>query len=127
MLDKTPQSLLAGFSILPYSAAYLLYSFLSSQELMGLPKFLNTSLPACHGLKTPADLHILAITDVLVLPSVNLKPLGIRLLGHLEVYQHFRVRNYPCGLQNPLSTLCPFICSHFRAPQRTQDSIRVGS
>ena len=84
MLDKTPQLLLAGFSFLQYSTAYLLRPFLSSQELMGLPKFLNTSLSACHGLKTPADLHILAITDVLVLPSVNLKPLGIRLLGHLE-------------------------------------------
>ena len=51
---------------------------------MGLPKFLDTSLSACHGLKTPADRHILAVTDVLVLPSVNLEPLGIRLSGHLE-------------------------------------------
>ena len=79
MLDKTPQSLLADSSLLPYSTAYLLRSFQCSQELMGLPKFLDTSLSACHGLKTPADRHILAITDVLVLPSVNLEPLGIRL------------------------------------------------
>jgi hypothetical protein len=63
-----------------------LASFHSTQptRLLGLPKFLDTSVSACRGLKTPADLRILAISDVLVLPSVNLKPLGIRLLGHLE-------------------------------------------
>ena len=30
------------------------------QELLGSPKFFNVSLPACHGLRTPADLSILA-------------------------------------------------------------------
>ena len=48
------------------------------QEPMGPPKFLCASLPACHGLWTPADLPILALTDVLVLPSADVKPLGIR-------------------------------------------------
>ena len=28
---------------------------------MGLPEFYNVSLPACHGLRTPPDLHHLAI------------------------------------------------------------------
>ena len=43
------------------------YSVVSSpQELLGLPKFLRASLPACHGLRTPADLTILANTDGLV-------------------------------------------------------------
>ena len=41
---------------------------------MGLPKFLRASLPACHGLMTPADLIILAISDDVVLPSGPLKP-----------------------------------------------------
>ncbi len=27
---------------------------------MGLPEFFNASFPACHGLMTPVDLHILA-------------------------------------------------------------------
>ena len=30
------------------------------QEPLGAPKFFNVSLPACHGLRTPADLSILA-------------------------------------------------------------------
>jgi len=48
------------------------------QELMGPPKFLVVSLPACHGLWTPADLPILALADGLVLPSADVKPLGVR-------------------------------------------------
>ena len=52
------------------------------QELVGLPKFSHASLPACHGLSTPADLPTLAIlqTGVLVLPSVGVEPLGVRYL-----------------------------------------------
>ena len=45
---------------------------------MGLPEFYGVSLPACHGLMTPADLHILARTDASVLPSVHVKTLGVR-------------------------------------------------
>lgn len=41
---------------------------------MGLPKFLRASLPACHGLWTPADLVTLAISGDLVLPSGPLTP-----------------------------------------------------
>ena len=74
---------------------------------MGLPKFLSTSLSACHGLKIPADLHILAITDVLVLPSVNLKPLGIRLLGHLEAVPALK------GTQLPLYRILCLRFAHF--------------
>ena len=48
------------------------------QELLGSPKFFDASLPACHGLRTPADLSILAQTDGLVLPSVCVKTLGVR-------------------------------------------------
>ena len=50
------------------------------QERMGLPEFSDVSLPACHGLRTPADLHTLALTGASVLPSVNVKTLGVRVL-----------------------------------------------
>lgn len=76
---------------------------------MGPPKFLDVSLPACHGLWTPADLHILAKTDDLVLPSVNIKTLGVRNKLISKLYQHFRVRGHPYGLQDSLCTLRPSI------------------
>jgi hypothetical protein len=41
---------------------------------MGPPKFFGVSVPACHSLWTPADLHILAIDGCLVLASGTLKP-----------------------------------------------------
>ena len=47
-------------------------------EPLGLPEFYSVSLPACHGLMTPMDLHILAKTNGSVLPSVYVKTLGIR-------------------------------------------------
>ena len=65
------------------------------QEPMGPPKFFGVSLPACHGLWTPADLHIQAIMDDLVLPSVIVKTLGIRNKLISKLYQHFRVRGLP--------------------------------
>jgi len=43
------------------------------QEPSGLPGFSNTSVPACHGLRTPADLHALAFDGRFVLPSAPLK------------------------------------------------------
>ena len=48
------------------------------QELLGSPTFFDASLPACHGLRTPADLSILAKTEARVLPSVCVKTLGVR-------------------------------------------------
>ncbi len=39
------------------------------QERLGPPTCFDVSLPACHGLRTPADLHLLADTAVRVLPS----------------------------------------------------------
>jgi hypothetical protein len=48
------------------------------QEPLGLPKCFDASLPACHGLRTPADLHRLAPADSLVSPSVCVKTLGVR-------------------------------------------------
>ncbi len=100
-------SSVSGFPLLclnsriPYSDAS------HSQEPMGSPKFFDVSLPACHSLWTPADLHILAKADALVLPSVNVKTLGVRNKLISKLYQHFRVRGYPYGLQDSLSTLRP--------------------
>ena len=48
------------------------------QERLGPPTCFDASLPACHGLRTPADLHILAKTDALVWPSVRVTTLGVR-------------------------------------------------
>ena len=58
---------------------------------MGLPEFSDASLPACHGLWTPADLHTLANPGALVLPSVYVKTLGVRNKLISKLYQHFRV------------------------------------
>ena len=40
----------------------------------GLPEFFTSSLPACHGLWTPADLHTLTLSGVSVLPSGDINP-----------------------------------------------------
>ncbi len=76
-----------------------------TQELLGLPGFSNVSLPAFHGLKTPADLHSLANSGASVLPSVYVKTLGIRNKLISKLYQHFRERGLPYGLQDSLCTL----------------------
>jgi len=49
-----------------------------NRSLSGLSEFYDASLPACHGLMTPADLHALAKSGASVLPSVCVKTLGIR-------------------------------------------------
>src|SRR5919197_3376323 len=73
---------------------------------MGPPKFFDASLPACHGLRTPADLPLLATPDGRVWPSGALKP-SASAIAMSKLYQHFRGRGSPCGLQDTLSTLRP--------------------
>src|SRR3970040_2680004 len=41
---------------------------------MGPPKFFDASLPACHNLRTPADIHTLTLTDVSCWLRCTLKP-----------------------------------------------------
>ena len=65
-------------SCIPYTVVF------HGQERVGPPKFFNISLPACHGLRTPADLPTLANTGGLVLPSVCVKTLGVRNKRHFE-------------------------------------------
>jgi hypothetical protein len=84
-----------------------LFCGVHAQEPLGLPTFLCASLPACHGLRTPADLSLLAYTDGLVLPSVCVKTLGGRHKRLSKLYQHFRGRGHPCGRQDALSPLRP--------------------
>ena len=45
-----------------------------SQEPTGPPKFSDASLPACHSLRTPADLHMLALTHASCWLRVTLRP-----------------------------------------------------
>jgi hypothetical protein len=52
--------------------------FSHTRSPTGLPEFYDASLPACHGLMTPPDLHILANADASVLPSAHVKTLGVR-------------------------------------------------
>jgi len=85
---------------------------------MGLPKFLRASLPACHGLSTPADLSILA--------NLRMKSCCLRspLCPRHPQHPSFEAgpalqgaRTLPYGLQNSLSTL-QLSCS----PENNSDS-----
>jgi hypothetical protein len=76
------------------------------QERLGPPKCFDASLPACHGLRTPADLPLLANPDGRVWPSGACKP-SASASAMSKLYQHFRGRGSPCGLQDTLSTLRP--------------------
>ena len=76
---------------------------------MGLPGFSDVSLPACHGLMTPPDLHILAIQRMLLYClRCTLKPSASE-LSISKLYQHFRERGLPYGLQDSLCTLTSLI------------------
>jgi hypothetical protein len=77
------------------------------QERLGLPKCFDASLPACPSLRTPADLHRLALTAVRVWPSGAFKPSASAPRAFSKLSQHFRVRGHPCGRQDTLSTLRP--------------------
>jgi hypothetical protein len=83
---------------------------------MGPPKFFDVSLPACHGLWPPADRPLLANSDGLVLPSGALKPSASATGAFSKLFQHFRVRGHPYGLQDALSTLRPS-CSPWVRPR----------
>jgi hypothetical protein len=73
---KEAGRLLAQMQGTPRLVAGLLYGagLFPRQEPMGPPKCFDVSLPACHSLRTPADLRILAIIGCFVLASGALKP-----------------------------------------------------
>jgi hypothetical protein len=118
----------SGFP-LPCLRSCIPYSVVSSpQELLGLPKFLCASLPACHGLRTPADLYILAFSDALVLPSACVKTLGVRnkrLFEAVPALQGARSPLRPTGFAVYASPIL-FAGSFLPTPPWTQDSLRVG-
>jgi len=105
----------SGFPLVCPNSCIPFFDTSRSQERLGPPKFFHVSLPACHGLRTPADLPLLAKAEVRVLPSGALKP-SASAIAMSKLYQHFRVRDHPCGLQDTLSTLRPS-CSP-RVPSR---------
>jgi hypothetical protein len=109
-------------SCIPYAVAS------HGEERLGPPKFFDISLPACHGLRTPADLSILAQTDGLVLPSVCVKTLGVRNKRRFEAVpalQGARSPLRPPGCSVDASPIL-FAVSSLMAPPWTQDAIRVG-
>jgi hypothetical protein len=109
-------------SCIPYTVVF------HGQERLGPPKFFDASLPACHGLRTPADLSILAQTDGLVLPSVCVKTLGVRnkrLFEAVPALQGTRLPLRPTGYSVYASSIL-FARVETPTPPWTQDSIRVG-
>jgi hypothetical protein len=56
-------ALCPGFPLRASIAVCLTFMACSRREPWGLPEVSDASLPACHGLRTPADLHALAETD----------------------------------------------------------------
>jgi len=58
--------------------------FRIKQEPSGLPEFSDVSLPACQILRTPADIHTLAIERVLHVGFQDVETVVIRLLCFLE-------------------------------------------
>jgi hypothetical protein len=109
-------------SCIPYAVAS------HEEERLGPPKFFDASLPACHGLRTPADLSILAFTDGLVLPSVCVKTLGVRnkrLFEAVPALQGARSPLRPTGYAVYASPILFAACTT-ATPPWTQDSLRVG-
>ena len=99
----------------------------TGRSLWGLPSsltYLFLHATACGLRRTFTSKPI---TDALVLPSAIVKTLGVRENLISKLYQHFRVRDHPYGLQDSLSTLHLF-CSptSLSTPPQAQDSIRVG-
>jgi len=79
----------------------------SSRSLRGFPSsptplFLHATACGLRRTSTPSP-----STGASVLPSVYVKTLGIRNKLISKLYQHFRVREHPYGLQDSLCTLAP--------------------
>ena len=106
---------------------YTIFCSVHTQERLGLPKFLCASLPACHGLRTPADLPLLAFTGEHVLPSGALKPSA-------SATSAFRscTSTSGCAVTPAAYRMLCLRFAHLvrrdpsHAPPWTQDSIRVG-
>src|SRR5262249_21976018 len=69
----------------------------STAGAAGVSHVLRASLPACHGLRTPAALPTLAHTGGLGLPSVCVQTLGVRHKRLCEAVPALQGRGHPCG------------------------------
>ena len=98
-----------------------------AQECLGPPKFFDASLPACRGLRTPADLRHLAHTVVRGLPSGALKPSAsaTSLFEAVPALQGARSPLRPTGFSVYASPILFAACTT-TTPPWTQDAIRVG-
>jgi hypothetical protein len=108
-------------SCIPYTVACAV------QEPLGPPKCFDASLPACHGLRTPADLPFLAIPDGRVLPSGAFRPSAsaMSLFEAVPALQGARSPLRPPGYSVYASPIL-FAASTTTTPPWTQDSLRVG-
>jgi len=113
---------------LPCLTRWIPYAVASAvQEPLGPPTCFAASLPACHGLRTPADLHRLALTVVRVWPAGAFKPSAsaISLFEAGPALQGARSPLRPPGYSVDASPLL-FAAWTTTTPPWTQDSIRVG-
>src|SRR5919108_5636067 len=61
---RFPPNPVSGFPLACLNSGLPYLGASHGQERMGPPKFFDVSLPACHGLWTPADLHALTLPGV---------------------------------------------------------------
>ena len=98
------------------------------QERLGPPQCFDASLPACHGLRTPADLPPRAQTGGRGLPAVCVKTLGVRTkrLGEaVPALQGARSPLRPPGCAVDAAPIL-FTVRALTIPPWTPDSLRVG-
>jgi hypothetical protein len=87
----------------------------------------DASLPACRGLRTPADRYLLALTEVRVWPSGACKPSASApsLCEAVPALQGARSPLRPPGYAVDASSLVFVVCTT-PTPPWTHDAIRVG-
>jgi len=95
---------------------------------MGPPGFLDISLPACHGLKTPTGLHVLAIHRTLsYCLRYSLKPRHPQLATDFEAVPALKGARTPLRPTGCSVYASPALFAPFNgAPPQVQHSIRAG-
>jgi len=98
-----------------------------SQEPLGPPTCCDASLPACHGLWTPADLPSLATADGLVVPAGCVHTLGIR-QSHVDAVPALPGTRLPLRPPGCSVYASSIVCAMLKTttPPWTHDAIRVG-
>src|SRR4029450_13737371 len=96
------------------------------QERLGPPKCFDASLPACHGLRTPADLPRLALPEGRVWPAGAFKPSAsaMSLFEAVPALQGARSPLRPPSYSVYASPILFAACTTPTAPW-TQDSLGV--